>query len=122
MSEHTQERGRGKGGGGEKGKGKGEREKEKEKGKRERGKGKGERGKGKGEEEDQAVIICDRYLLDMSRIFPPCAPNLKFKHSHLYQLFRPEFVKNYRTPLCSDGFSGFLSGMFLSLPLPPRPS
>lgn len=28
--------------------------------------------------------------------------------SHLFNLFRPEFVKQYKKPLCSDGFSNFL--------------
>jgi hypothetical protein len=27
--------------------------------------------------------------------------------AHLYRLFRPEFVKLYKEPLCSDGFSHF---------------
>ena len=27
---------------------------------------------------------------------------------HLFQLFRPEFVKNHPIPLCSDAFSGFI--------------
>ena len=58
------------------------------------------------------------YLIDMSRMFPPFPPpsvrlsdstgSLKRDMSHLYCLFRPEFVKNYRYPLCSDGFSGFI--------------
>ena len=33
----------------------------------------------------------------------------RFAGEHLFNLFRPEFVKNYHTPLCSDAFSGFLN-------------
>jgi hypothetical protein len=28
--------------------------------------------------------------------------------SHLYRLFRPEFIKSFAKPLCSDAFSGFV--------------
>jgi hypothetical protein len=51
-----------------------------------------------------------RYVIDMSRLFPPCTYSKKYRNSHLYQLFRPEFVKRYDKPLCSDGYSGFLQG------------
>jgi len=47
-----------------------------------------------------------RYLLDTSRVFPPCHKTKS--NSHLHELFRPEFVKKYHTPLCSDGHSGFM--------------
>lgn len=47
-----------------------------------------------------------RYLIDLSRTFPPCPPQGKTA-AHLYKLFRPEFVKMYKVPLCSDGFSRF---------------
>lgn len=44
------------------------------------------------------------------RLYPPQDPNSFFvgKNRHLYQLFRPEFVVGYHTPLCSDGFSSFI--------------
>ena len=51
------------------------------------------------------------YLLDFSRSMPPVDPALCSSpalNGHLYMLFRREFVKAYRTPLCSDGFSAFL--------------
>ena len=31
----------------------------------------------------------------------------RIKSVYLYQLLRPEFVKNYKIPLCSDAFSSF---------------
>eukprot|EP01119_Soliformovum_irregulare_P007976 TRINITY_DN2065_c0_g1_i20.p1 TRINITY_DN2065_c0_g1~~TRINITY_DN2065_c0_g1_i20.p1 ORF type:complete len:545 (+),score=110.97 TRINITY_DN2065_c0_g1_i20:1188-2822(+) len=49
------------------------------------------------------------YLLDFSRVFPPESPRKELKGSHLYNLLRPEFCQHYRVPLCSDGFSGFVS-------------
>jgi len=48
------------------------------------------------------------YLLDFSRVMPPCPPEPTIPASHLFQLFRPEFVKKYEEPLCSDAFSGFV--------------
>ena len=48
------------------------------------------------------------YLLDFSRTMPPCPPDPELPSSHLYRLFRTEFVARYPVPLCSDGFSGFL--------------
>eukprot|EP01127_Copromyxa_protea_P011133 TRINITY_DN2779_c1_g2_i1.p1 TRINITY_DN2779_c1_g2~~TRINITY_DN2779_c1_g2_i1.p1 ORF type:complete len:1346 (-),score=201.42 TRINITY_DN2779_c1_g2_i1:119-3904(-) len=50
------------------------------------------------------------YLLDFSRVLPPETPNPLFKNSHLSRLLRPEFVKEYHKPLCSDAFSGFIKG------------
>ena len=45
------------------------------------------------------------YVLDTSRLFPPTSViQSGMKGSHLYQLFKPEFVKKYTTPLCSDSF------------------
>ncbi len=35
----------------------------------------------------------------------------------LYQLLRLEFVKTYRTPLCSDSFTGFVTFESFDLPL-----
>lgn len=44
-----------------------------------------------------------RYLIDASRTFPPQPPE-PGTQSHLWNLFRPEFVRRYSKPLCSDGF------------------
>jgi tetratricopeptide (TPR) repeat protein len=53
------------------------------------------------------------YLLDFARTMPPVFPRLEVRerrpNSHLYELFRPEFVNSFPKPLCSDGFSRFLS-------------
>jgi hypothetical protein len=40
---------------------------------------------------------------------PPCPPDPSIPSSHLFYLFRPEFVGTYRVPLCSDSFSGFIA-------------
>eukprot|EP01119_Soliformovum_irregulare_P021321 TRINITY_DN7074_c0_g1_i2.p1 TRINITY_DN7074_c0_g1~~TRINITY_DN7074_c0_g1_i2.p1 ORF type:complete len:833 (+),score=208.66 TRINITY_DN7074_c0_g1_i2:91-2589(+) len=50
------------------------------------------------------------YLLDFSRVFPPEAPIRTIKNAHLSRLLRPEFIKNYSQPLCSDAFAGFIKG------------
>eukprot|EP01132_Coremiostelium_polycephalum_P009238 gene9238-11318_t len=50
------------------------------------------------------------YMLDFARLFPPEAPKKGIKMGHLYRLLRPEFVRNYKTPLCSDSFSRFIRG------------
>jgi hypothetical protein len=34
-----------------------------------------------------------KYLLDFSRVFPPEVPRKDKPMSHLYRLFRPEFVR-----------------------------
>lgn len=47
-----------------------------------------------------------KYMLDLSRLFPPQVPTSQT--GHLYRLFRPEFVRSYEKPLCSDSFSKFL--------------
>lgn len=49
------------------------------------------------------------YCLDFARCFPPIVPDSNLKNSHLYRLFRPEFVKKYEIPLCPDTFSGFVA-------------
>eukprot|EP00727_Mastigamoeba_balamuthi_P007903 m51a1_g3733 hypothetical protein (1030) ;mRNA; f:31267-34919 len=50
------------------------------------------------------------YLLDFSRTFPPEGPPRQdSKRSYLFRLLRPEFVKSYRKPLCSDAFSQFVA-------------
>lgn len=52
-------------------------------------------------------------VLDTARVFPPTTPVPELRGSFLYRLMRPEFVKNYRTPLCSDAFSRFEAIYFL---------
>jgi len=49
------------------------------------------------------------YLLDFSRVFPPETPKPGIRMAHLYRLLRPEFVKGYSLPLCSDAFTRFIS-------------
>ena len=46
------------------------------------------------------------YVIDFARVFPPTAEKDVAK-SFLYKLFRPEFIKSYKIPLSSDGFSKF---------------
>ncbi|KAH3763191.1 Histidine kinase [Pelomyxa schiedti] len=48
------------------------------------------------------------YLLDFARVMPPEAPKEGIKNAHLFRLLRPEFVKSFHTPLCSDAFSSFV--------------
>ena len=50
------------------------------------------------------------YLLDFSRLFPPSKMDRAIHCGHLFQLFRPEFVRRNPAPLCSDAFSRFVSG------------
>jgi len=47
------------------------------------------------------------YLVDFSRLFPPQSLTPGHKLGNLYQLLRPEFVRNYEVPLCSDALSKF---------------
>ena len=47
------------------------------------------------------------YLIDFSRLFPPQSLSPAHRMGHLYQLLRPEFVRMYFRPLCSDAFSSF---------------
>ena len=71
------------------------------------------------------------YMLDFSRVLPPVRPPFlppleewgeeeteggeeedrrrkeMWQNSHLYLLFRSEFLKRYQLPLCSDGYSLF---------------
>ena len=71
------------------------------------------------------------YLLDFSRALPPFSTSTVFqltnhnnhnnkdininndttihKNSHLFRLFRPEFVKGYSKQLCPDTYSGFVA-------------
>eukprot|EP01091_Cochliopodium_minus_P008352 TRINITY_DN1876_c1_g1_i2.p1 TRINITY_DN1876_c1_g1~~TRINITY_DN1876_c1_g1_i2.p1 ORF type:complete len:1315 (-),score=354.21 TRINITY_DN1876_c1_g1_i2:100-3675(-) len=48
------------------------------------------------------------YILDFSRLLPCDYIDKKKQGSIFYRMFRPEFVSNYKIPLCSDSFSGFL--------------
>ncbi|MDP2436342.1 MAG: hypothetical protein Q8P67_11400 [archaeon] len=48
------------------------------------------------------------YLVDFSRVLPPVTPRRTVPNSHLYELFRPEFIKKYPIPLCSDSYSRFV--------------
>lgn len=48
------------------------------------------------------------YLCDLSRTLPPESPSPNKYLSHLYCLFRSEFLHFYNKPLCADSFSGFL--------------
>ncbi|EGC40299.1 hypothetical protein DICPUDRAFT_146844 [Dictyostelium purpureum] len=48
------------------------------------------------------------YLIDFSRTFPPTYPDENVSGGHLFQLFRPEFLKSHPKKLCSDAFSGFI--------------
>ncbi|KAL6056200.1 Clu domain-containing protein [Balamuthia mandrillaris] len=48
------------------------------------------------------------YLLDVARVFPPETPKPGIKCGHLFRLLRPELVKKYPIPLCSDAFSYFI--------------
>ena len=43
------------------------------------------------------------YVLDFARVAPPQPP--VGRGDQLFKLFRMEFVRRYRVPLCSDGFS-----------------
>jgi len=46
------------------------------------------------------------YLIDTARLFPPAALSRSSPPaSHLYKLLRPELVRNYPEPLCSDAYS-----------------
>lgn len=45
------------------------------------------------------------YIVDFGRVFPPEAPEQKGSRKIFYCLLRPEFVRNYSTPLSSDAFS-----------------
>jgi len=50
------------------------------------------------------------YLLDLARTYPPVSPRLTkgAQNSHLYSLFRSEFINKYNRALCSDAYSGFI--------------
>lgn len=50
------------------------------------------------------------YLLDFSRVFPPVTPDRDLPGSHLFRMFRPEYVRSFGLfPLCSDAYSKFTS-------------
>ncbi len=50
------------------------------------------------------------YLLDFSRAMPPVTPSRSKPNSHLFEMFRAEFVAKYPIPLCSDAYSRFTFG------------
>ena len=52
------------------------------------------------------------YVIDFARLFPPTKPQ-GGKNSHLYYLFRPEFMSNHHTPLSPDAFSSYFTLLFL---------
>eukprot|EP01125_Pyxidicula_operculata_P012361 TRINITY_DN4058_c0_g3_i1.p1 TRINITY_DN4058_c0_g3~~TRINITY_DN4058_c0_g3_i1.p1 ORF type:complete len:1716 (+),score=453.31 TRINITY_DN4058_c0_g3_i1:38-5149(+) len=47
------------------------------------------------------------YFVDAARLFPPEAPSKQDKRAVFYNLLRPEFVKKYKEPLCSDALSNW---------------
>lgn len=47
------------------------------------------------------------YMLDFSRTMPPVHSGLKDRPDHLYQQFRPEFVRSHAFPLSPDACSMF---------------
>eukprot|EP01117_Protostelium_nocturnum_P014543 TRINITY_DN5541_c0_g1_i4.p1 TRINITY_DN5541_c0_g1~~TRINITY_DN5541_c0_g1_i4.p1 ORF type:complete len:905 (-),score=337.74 TRINITY_DN5541_c0_g1_i4:2149-4863(-) len=54
------------------------------------------------------------YLIDFARCFPPIDfSSSSIPNSHLFRLFRPEFVRRYSKPLCPDTYSVFFSFHFL---------
>jgi len=52
------------------------------------------------------------YLVDFSRTFPCEKPRRDITGSHLFRLLRPELVKEFPRPLCSDAFSNFTSAEY----------
>lgn len=50
------------------------------------------------------------YLLDFSRAMPPVTPSRSKPNSHLFEMFRAEFVAKNPVPLCSDAYSRFTFG------------
>ena len=48
------------------------------------------------------------YIIDFSRLFPPDLLSKGVHCCSLFRLLRPEFVKSYKIPLCSDSFSNFV--------------
>eukprot|EP01125_Pyxidicula_operculata_P007948 TRINITY_DN2681_c0_g1_i4.p1 TRINITY_DN2681_c0_g1~~TRINITY_DN2681_c0_g1_i4.p1 ORF type:complete len:1993 (-),score=419.62 TRINITY_DN2681_c0_g1_i4:344-6322(-) len=53
---------------------------------------------------------CRFYVLNTRRLMPPELPRGDQKQSITYNLLRPAFVKRSTELLCSDGFSGFITG------------
>ena len=49
------------------------------------------------------------YILDFSRLYPPDLLSKNIHCSSLFRLLRPELVKSFSIPLCSDTFSKFVS-------------
>jgi len=49
-------------------------------------------------------------MLDFSRLWPPEIPKPGVRASFLIRKLRPELVRSYSKPLCSDAFSRFQTG------------
>lgn len=52
------------------------------------------------------LFSSSRYLVDLSRMFPAVTKSDKL--AQYYQLFRPEFLAQYKEKLCNDVYSPFL--------------
>jgi len=50
------------------------------------------------------------YMLDFARLWPPEVPTPGLQASFLIRMMRPELVRSFPKPLCSDGFSRFQTG------------
>jgi len=50
------------------------------------------------------------YMLDFARLWPPEVPTQGLQASFLIRKMRPELVRSFPKPLCSDAFSSFQSG------------
>ncbi|KNC56085.1 aminotransferase [Thecamonas trahens ATCC 50062] len=50
------------------------------------------------------------YLIDTARLMPPMPPKAfpGVRGSFLFNLFRPEFVRHYSVPLCSDAYTNWI--------------
>eukprot|EP01087_Luapelamoeba_hula_P020503 TRINITY_DN7006_c0_g1_i1.p1 TRINITY_DN7006_c0_g1~~TRINITY_DN7006_c0_g1_i1.p1 ORF type:complete len:1779 (+),score=242.57 TRINITY_DN7006_c0_g1_i1:617-5338(+) len=48
-----------------------------------------------------------KYVVDFGRVFPPTEVTSGSDSSELYKLFRPEFVKQYKSPLSPDIYCGY---------------
>ena len=96
-----------------------ERDEEKKENREEKREEKGEeKGDEKREEREERKKGGIYYVIDVARLFPPVAPTQNgAKNSFLFHFLRPEFVRNFPSPLSSDAFSKSLS-LSLSLLLP----
>lgn len=56
------------------------------------------------------MLLSTYPLRDFARVQPPEAPMVNYPgNSVFYNLLRPEFLKKYPKPLCSDAFSGWIA-------------